>query len=275
MTSAPGTRRTLHRSLTVVSVAAILAIPATAAAALTPAALPGANIGPVIGGTVTWTTVTTVNKDESDEFGSGDLITSTSTDTATMKIKLRRDGQYDRTFNVQDVGSTYDASLTTTGKTLERNIDAVVECTITKNATAAASGRFPARPTSTTPPALFAHVVPGINPPALGPKTKGIVLTPIIRITGTETTAYVGSGLSPCADATDVDPLVTNALVSDSAERICYPKGTSAAKIPANGAELVGVWKQATKRFVFDCSQTWTTPDATITTTIRGSLRYG
>jgi hypothetical protein len=240
------------------------------AATALPAAQAAAN--PSIKGTVTWTTTVTVNDDKSDSFGFGDLRTGTTTTTATLKIKLQRDMRYGRTFNVQDVGSSYTGSFTDNHTTLERSDDGTVNCTTAVAGSGTAGGPFPKKPTSTTAPALFASVVPGTPP--LGGRTKAIVLTPIIRYAGNETTTYTGSGISPCQGGTDQQSIDGSLAASNSAARICLPKGTPKS-VSTTANDVVGRWVKAKKSFVFDCSQTWTEGKSTITTTIKGTLKYG
>lgn len=240
------------------------------AAVTLPAAQAAAN--PSIKGTITWTTTVTLNDDRSDAFGAGDLRTGTTTTTATLKVKLQRDMRYGQTFNVQDVGSSYTGTFTDNHTTLERSNDGTVNCTVAVAGTGSGGGAFPKRPTSTTAPALFAHVVPGTPP--LGVRTKAIVLTPIIRYAGSETTTYTGSGISPCQSGTDQTSIDGSLSPSDSAARICLPKGTSRS-VSSTANDVVGRWVRAKKSFVFDCTQTWTEGKSTITTTVKGTLKYG
>jgi hypothetical protein len=245
-----------------------------AAGVIAAAALPAAHAAsnPPIKGTVTWTTTVTTNDDKSDEFGFGDLRTGTTTTTATLKIKLQRDMRYGKTFNVQDVGSSYTGTFTDNHTTLERSNNGTVNCTTAVAGTGSGGGAFPKKPTSTTAPALFANVVPGTPP--LGARTKAIILTPIIRWAGNETTTYTGSGISPCEGGTDQRSIDGSLGATDSANRVCLPKGTSPS-VSKTANDVVGRWVKATKSFVFDCSQTWTEGKSTITTTIKGTLKYG
>ncbi len=242
------------------------------AAATMPAAV-AANGGPPIKGTVTWTTTVTLNDDQQDEFGFGDLRTGTTTTTATLKVKLQRDLRYGKTFSVQDVGSSYTGTFTDNHTTLDRSSTGAVNCTTTTTGTGNGGGPFPKRPTSTSAPALFAHVVP-MSPPRLGARTKAIILTPIIRYTGSETITYAGSGISPCEPGTDSGSIDGSLSPSDSAARICLPAGTS-PNVSSTANDVVGRWVKAKRAFVFDCSKTWTEGKSTITTTIKGTLKYG
>lgn len=248
--------------------APLVAVPASASVDTTLAPARKATIR----GTITWTTITRVSTDDSGEYGPGDIYTSTTTDQGTVVVKLKRVPKYTQTFQVDGAGSKFTYDLSIDSQTIERNASGT-NCTVTRTAKASSTGTFP-KLANTTPPFLAARVVPGVNPPTIGRKTKGVVLMPVIPYESTATTTYVGSGLSPCVNATDVDPLTGNGLPSNSSKEVCYPSGSNAATMMAAAGELVGVWRQAKHRFVFDCSHTWTTIDGSVTTTVKGSLRY-
>jgi hypothetical protein len=255
----------------VLRVAAALSVIGIAIAAAMPAAT-AANGGPPIRGTVTWTTTVVLNDDKHDDAGFGDLRTGTTTTSTTLKIKLQRDMRYDKTFSIQDVGSSYTGTFTDNHTTLSRDSFGTVDCTLTTAGSGTGGGPFPKRPTSTTAPALFAHVVPG-NPP-LSARTKVLILTPVIRYKGSETTTYAGSGNSPCEPGTETTSIDGSLSASDSADRICLPAGTAkSVAVDANG--VVGRWVPAKKAFIFDCTKTWVADKSTITTTIKGTLKYG
>ncbi len=251
-------RRGLAATATLLIVAGVvagaLASPATAAS-------------PSLQGTVTWTTTSVYNKD----VPGGDLTTGTETRTVTMKLKMtRRSGA--AYWQVEDNGSSYDGTYTLATTRLERNSGGGVDCTVTHAVTAPAGGALPKKPTSTKAPALFSDIRPGTS--SLGSKTKAIVLTPILRYSGQDTTTYTGSGISPCQDGQDVDPIEGSLSPSDDARRICYPKGTSAASARANANDVVGAWNNKKKAFVFDCTTTYDDGNgATVTTTLSGSLK--
>jgi hypothetical protein len=250
--------RTAALTATVAGLVATLALPAAAA--------PSAKKGQTLTGTITWT-VTTVT--DSDEPG-GDKNTGTETTTVTMKVKMTRraEAYY---FQVEDNGSSYQGSYSLTSTDLQRDMDGNVDCTVTHAATGSASGALPKKPTSTKAPALFSTIVPGTS--ALGPRTKAIVLTPILRYTGTDTVTYVGSGLSPCQGGQDVDPIEGSLSPNLSVADTCYPKGTSATIAGSTAGNVVGAWNNAKRAFVFDCQKTSPGDGSTVTTRISGTLK--
>jgi hypothetical protein len=252
------TRRGLAATATLLTVAGVvagaLAAPATA-------------VSPSLQGTVTWTTTTVYNKD----VPGGDVTTGTETRTVTMKVKMtRRAGA--ASWQVEDNGSTYDGTYTLATTRLERDSGGTVDCTVTHAATAKAGGPLPKKPTSTTAPALFSDIRPGTS--SLGSKTKAIVLTPILRYAGQDTTTYTGSGLSPCQGGQDVDPIDGSLSPSNDSRHVCFPKGTSAANAQATANDVVGAWNNKKKAFVFTCTTTYDDGNgATVTTKVAGTLK--
>jgi hypothetical protein len=189
-----------------------------------------------------------------------------------MKVKLsKRPAAY--YWQVEDNGSSYAATYTLASERKERDFFGGVDCTVTHAVSASAGGPLPKRPTSTTAPAMFSEISPGTS--ALNAKTKVIGLKPILRWEGTDTVTYTGAGNSPCANAQDVDPVDGSLAATSSANMICFPKGAKASQLAGGTAgTLVGKWNNATKTFVFDCTQSW--PDGegrTLTLVVKGALK--
>ena len=245
------------RPSTFVRTAAVAAAITIAAAAAVPAATAAPS---TLKGTVTWTTTVTLNDDQHDDVGFGDLRTGTTTWSVTMKLKMARGGGT----KVVDAGSSYTGTFTDNRTTQERSNDGTVNCTITAAGTGAAGGPLPKRPTSTTAPALFAQT--------LG--KKGIALTPILRYAGTQTTTYTGVGISPCQSGQDVDAIDGSLAPTYSSEWVCYPPGTSKALGAPAGSPIIGAWSASKRAYSFNCSHTWNAGNGqTIATTIKGTLK--
>jgi hypothetical protein len=234
---------------------------ATAAALVAVATVPAAQAAPSsLKGTVTWTTTVTLNDDQRDEFGFGDLRTGTTTWSVAMKIKLAKANGT----SMADVGSSYTGTFTDNRVTQERSNDGTVNCTITSAGTGSAGGKLPKRPTSTTPPALFSTLH----------GSRAITLTPLLRYTGTQTTTYAGVGLSPCQSGAFTDPIDGSLAPTYSSDWICYPAGSSKRLVGASAGAVVGAWSAKKKGYVFNCSKSWNAGDGqTITTSIKGLLK--
>lgn len=238
------------------------------AASLAPAAVgaPAVKKGETLVGTVSWTTTTVID----DDVPGGDKSTGTSTTKVTMKVKMTRRGEA-YYFQMEDNGSSYAGTATLASTDLERDFDGNVNCTVTHSMTGSGSGPLPKKPTDTKAPSMFSTIVPGTA--ALGSKTKAIILKPILRYTGTDTTTYAGSGISPCAGGQYVDPVEGSLSPNSSANDICYPKGTNSKNAPTVAGDIVGAWNNSKKAFVFNCTKTIPGDGATVTTTISGVLK--
>ncbi len=242
--------------------ASALTIAGLAAAALAPAAQ---SASPSLQGTVTYTTTIVTNEDSGT-----DAKTGTETQTVTMHLKMSRRpaAHY---WQVEDNGSSFTGTYTMASTALERSADGTVNCTTTHAATATAGGKLPKRPTSTTPPALFAEISPGTS--ALNGKTKQINLTPILNYKGTDTTTYAGSGISPCEPGSFTDPITGNFTPVNDSRQVCYPAGTSSKGGAATAGGLVGAWNSKKKSFVFNCTKTYEDGShGKVTTQITGTL---
>ncbi len=250
------------RPLTAITVAAVVAL---AGAALAPAAV--AKTPSTLQGTVSWKTTTSTNRD----IAGGDATSGTETRTVTMKVKMTKQP---RAFywQVEDNGSSYTASYTESGQTLQRDFWGTVDCTVTVAASGNAAGKLPKKPRSTSAPYLGAVIVPGTS--SLGSKTKAIGLSANLRYSGQSTATFTGSGLSPCESGQFTDPIDGSLSPSNGALGICYPAGTSSkTKIPA-GSNLVGAWKKSKKVFSFNCQTTWNSSESQqVTTTVTGTLK--
>ena len=275
-----GVRRSHGRAHVLVSLMSVsvltvaLGSSGPAGAASLPEDVPTALVGPVIGGTITWTTVTQTRRDESNENGAGSLFTSTMTDTATIRVKLRRDGQSKMRFEVADAGSTFTSQRKGLDTILLRSYSGETNCSSTITTDTGASGAFLPADSDAFAPTLVAVVVPGYSPPTLGRKTKAISIFPVIKNSGTITETAVGSGTYPCESTTATVPLEDDATWTGGSYETCFPAGVNARALHGQGG-LIGVWRQATKSFVFDCSQIVEIIDGTVTMTIKGTLRYG
>lgn len=236
------------------------AVIGTAAIAAT-VSVPAATAAPsTLKGTVSWTTTVTLNDDKHDDAGFGDLRTGTTTWTVRMKIKLAKANGT----SMADVGSSYSATFTDNRTTQERSNDGTVNCTITSAGTGTAGGKLPKRPTSTTPPALFSTLR----------GSKAIMLTPLLRYKGTQTTTYAGVGISPCQSGEFTDPIDGSLAPTYSSDWICYPPGTNKKLIAGSAGTVVGAWSAGKKGYSFTCSNSWNAGDGqTIKTTITGLLK--
>lgn len=212
-----------------------------------------------LAGTISWTTTESINDDQRDDVGFGDLKTGKTTWSVTMKVKLKRGSGA----ALPDAGSSYVGNFNDDRTTQERTIDGTVECTIHSVGKGAAGEKLPKNPHSTTAPALFADV-----------RGKALVLSPILRYKGTQTTTYTGSGTSPCSPGTDEDPIDGSLAPTSSSDWICYPAGTSKAMAHANAGQVVGAWSASKKQYSFNCTHTWNASGGkTITTTLKGTLK--
>jgi hypothetical protein len=245
--------------------ASVLTVAGLAVTALAPAS--AAKAGTTLQGTVSWTTTVSTSTD----VPGGDATTGTEVRKVTMKVKMtRRAGA--ASWQVEDNGSSYTGSYALNSQRLERDGGGTLDCTVTHAAAATAGGALPRKPKSTTPPALFSSIVPGTS--SLGGRTKAIILTPILRFSGTDTTTYVGAGISPCQGGQDVDPIDGSLSPSNDARQICYPKGTSSKTATPTANDVVGAWSPSKKAFVFDCTKTWDAGNGqTVTTAISGALK--
>ena len=243
--------------------ASALTVMGLAVAALAPAA---ESASPSLQGTVTWTTTTVTNTDSGT-----DSKTGTETKSVTMNIKMSRSTQA-HYWQVEDNGSSFTGKYTLASTALEKESNGTVDCTTTHAATGTAGGNLPKRPTSTTPPVLFADISPGTS--ALNGKTKQIVLKPLLNYKGDDTTTYTGGGLSPCGSQSFTDPITGSLSPSNDSRQICYPAGSSAKLQTPTASDVVGAWNAKKKAFVFDCSKTYDDGNGgKVTTSISGTLR--
>jgi len=243
---------------TCVTVAALLAaFPSTSATAA----------GTKLQGKVTWTTTATTATDTPG----GDVLSSKETRTVTLRVKMtKRAGAAG--WQPQDNGSKYTGRYSLSSTRLERDADAQPTCTTTHEARGDGGGALPRKPRSTTAPVLFGDVVP--SRASLGARTKALILRPILRYKGKDSTGSTGSGPNPCQDGQDVDPIEGSLAPNDSANRICYPAGTSKRTTTPQAGMLIGAWKAKTRRFSFACSDSWTEPEGVkLDIQVTGSLR--
>lgn len=230
-------------------------------------AAPAQASGTRLQGTISWTTTA---KTSTDTPG-GDAVTLAETRTVTLKVRMtKRAGAFG--WQPEDNGSSYTGRYTLRSTRLERDSTGATICTTTHEATGSGSGALPKRPRSTTAPALFGTVLPSTT--SLGPRTKALVLRPILRYKGQDTVTYTGSGLSPCQSGRDVDPIDGSLGPTDSANRICHPSGTSKRTATPQAGMLLGVWKAKTRAFSFTCSDSWNEPEGKkLAVRVTGSLK--
>jgi hypothetical protein len=223
--------------------------------------------GTKLQGKVTWTTTATTATDTPG----GDAVNSRETRTVTLRVKMtKRAGAAG--WQPQDNGSKYTGAYRLSSMRVERDSDAQPTCTTTHEAVGNAGGPLPRRPRSTTAPALFGDVVPSTA--SLGARTKALILRPILRYKGKDSTGSTGAGQNPCQDGQDVDVIEGSLAPTDSANRVCYPAGTSKRTTPPQAGTLIGAWKAKTRRFSFACSDSWREPEGvTIEMKVTGSLR--
>ncbi len=247
-----------RRSLWCLTVAMPLAV-GTAASA--PAA------GTKLQGTISWTTTATTNTDTPG----GDAVSSKEVRTVTMKVRMtRRAGAAG--WQPEDNGSSYTGRYTLSSTRTERDGTGATVCTTTHEATGSGSGALPRKPRSTTAPALFGSIVPATA--TLGPRTRALVLRPILRYKGEDKVTYTGSGLSPCQGGTDVDPIDGSLGPTDSSDRLCYPAGTNKRTTIPQATTLLGAWKQRSRAFSFTCSASWKeTEGKALSVRVTGSLK--
>lgn len=208
-----------------------------------------AGSGTQLVGTIGWTTTVTAD----DDVPGGDRLTSKEVRTVALKIRMtRRKGAFG--WQPQDDGSSYTGRYTLDSTRVARDPDGSPSCTTTHAASATASGKLPRRPRSTTPPVLLGSVVPATA--TLGPRTKGLVLTPILRYRGSDTVTDTPMGIAPCQGGTLTDPVEGSLAPVDDARQVCYPAGTSKALTTPQAGQVVGAWRRATRTFVFTCSRT-------------------
>ncbi|MBJ7519834.1 MAG: hypothetical protein JHC84_09090 [Solirubrobacteraceae bacterium] len=242
---------------------ACLALTALLASAAFPA-LAGA--ATKLQGTVTWTTTATQSTNsESESFESKE------TRTVTMKVRMtKRAGAFG--WQPEDNGSSYTGKYTLSSTRVERDSSGGPSCTTTNAGTGRASGKLPKKPRSTTPPALFASVLPSTA--TLGSSTKAIALRPILRYKGESTVVTTGSGLSPCQSGQDVDPIDGSLAPTDDATQICYPAGTSKRTTTPQAGTLMGAWKKGSRAFSFSCSKTFSQSEGRkVAVKVTGSLK--
>ena len=234
-------------------------------AALTPADAPAA--ATKLQGTISWTTTVA----SATDTPGGDAFESRESRTVTLKVRMtKRSGAAG--WQPEDNGSSYNGRYTLSSTRQERDASGTTTCTTTHEATGSGSGALPRRPRSTTPPVLFGDVVPSTA--ALGRRTKALILRPVLRYRGEDTTTSTGSGISPCESSREVDPIDGSLAPSDSATQVCYPAGTSKRTATPQAGTLVGAWKARTRTFSFTCSGSFKGSDGeTVTIRVTGSLR--
>jgi hypothetical protein len=228
---------------------------------------PASAAGTRLQGTISWTTTATTSTDTPG----GDAFTSKETRTVTLKVRMtKRPGAAG--WQPEDNGGSYTGRYTLSSTRHERDSTGATICTTTHEATGSGSGALPKKPRSTTAPALFGTVLPSTA--SLGPRTKALVLRPILRYKGQDTVTYTGSGLSPCQGDQDVDPVDGSLGPTDSADRLCYPPGTSRRTTTPQAGTLLGAWKATTRAFSFTCSDSWSEPEGkTLAVRVTGSLK--
>ncbi len=217
-------------------------------------------------GTVTWTTTMTQSTSSESES-----LESKETRTVTMKVRMtKRAGAFG--WQPEDNGSSYTGKYTLNSTRIERDSSGAPSCTTTQTATGGASGKLPKKPRSTTPPALFATVLPSTA--SLGSQTKAIALRPILRHKGEATVITTGSGLSPCQSGQDVDPIDGSLAPTNDARQICYPAGTSKRTTTPQAGTVMGAWKKGSRAFSFSCSKTFSEPEGRkVAVKVTGSLK--
>lgn len=230
-------------------VAACVSVSALAFAAASPAL---ADAATKLQGTVSWTTIATQSTStESESFESKE------TRTVTMKVRMtKRPGAVG--WQPEDNGSSYTGRYSLSSTRIERDSSGGASCTTTHAASGGASGKLPKKPRSTTPPALFASVLPSTA--SLGSTTKAIALRPVLRHKSEDTVITTGTGLSPCQSGQDVDPIEGSLAPTDSATQVCYPAGTSKRTTTPQAGTVIGAWKKKTRAFSFACSGSWNEP---------------
>lgn len=242
-----------------------LAVGATVVAAT--AAPTAEAAGTTLSGTISWTRTVTTAVD----VPGGDAKSGTETTQVTMKVRMtKRSGA--ASFQMEDNGSSYSGSYKLASQAQERDGAGTVNCVVTHAASASASGKLPKKPTSTSAPVLFSTILPARG--SLGSGTKGIVLTPVLRYKGSDTTTYAGAGISPCDPGQDVDSIDGSLLPTNDARQVCYPSGTSKAIGTPTANDVVGAWNNKKKAFVFDCATTYQDgAGATVNVKVTGALK--
>jgi hypothetical protein len=255
-------------------VVSALAVPPPASAQRAAAAPLVTFIGPPIAGTITWTKVTEKRYDASNEYGVGDLITSTTTDTGTLRVVFRRNGKFKKGFVIENAGSTHESRVSGDEVGLSRTYDGAVRCTSTTTLAASSRGSFLPADGDAIAPTITGFVVPSADPPALGRRTKVIALMPMIMNAGTTTSTYSPSDPTHCPPDSVGQPVEMQALWGDTVPQ-CLPVGVSPRSVYGINGALFGAWRNASKTFVFDCIQEYPVDYGTVRLTIKGSLRYG
>ena len=173
----------------------------------------------------------------------------------------------------QDNGSKYTGAYDLSSSRVERDADAQPTCTTTHEAVGDAGGALPRKPRSTHGPR---------------PVRRRRAVDGLARRTGRRRSSFgrscatrartrrapPGPGQNPCQDGQDVDVIEGSLAPTDSANRICYPAGTSKRTTPPQAGTLIGAWKAKTRRFSFACSDSWTEPEGVkLEMKVTGSLR--
>lgn len=200
-------------------------------------------------GTITWskTTITTY-LDEGDPV-SGTWSQRTTTESATLKVSVRKDPAFTRTYVLKRTKVPYSSTMKGWAVSDDYSFEQVV-CTTTTNESAAGKGKV------AVAPHVFGRFNPNKDVPILDRRTKGISLPAVMSVSGTSSVSQEGSGTSPCTNGTWSDPLdVTVSTSLIDSRWVCKPKGLT--KVPAGEMPLYGVWSNKRKGFDFVCHHTF------------------
>lgn len=241
----------------------LLAMGAGTASALAPAKRSPKQ---TVKGNLTWTITRTLDDPGDPSMPNNRTENETILERGTLQIDVQRDRKFTRTYQFKRDKAPYTYAYESTREVKEWSFFEQ-SCLITSQGNSAGSGSTDASVS------LIGKWNGNKDISRIDKRTKGISVYAQLPSSGAATRTYKGSGLSPCDDFTETDPLAdAGSTVPNDSRTACIPQGM--AKPNPSYQPLFGKWNNAKKRFDFRCTRTSNDGEYTQTISVTGSLKY-